>query len=275
MALLTLTAEYYQWNPGQSRCTICFPNESARCLVTRREPRVAITEMVYMLQGLFEFRFQLVYTSLEEQLVKIKELWDLALRQKGKERDVQKSAKQRLNAIIQASIPRLPAFPCNVPPRLAMNDVLLLDCCTCKRPPGSELWVDQILLRCFQPCNVLDVAGESRLSTPHSCSKRCVAVVCASRERRLVLLRMSPAHDSDGVLLLRQAHEESEGFNPGWLEDENERIVIELPGSCVSPLCSQPGRVALTATRIYFQPFNISSNSPVEVYQLNKACSLC
>ena len=73
--------------------------------------------------------------------------------------------------------------------------------------------------------------------------------------------------------MLCQAHEESEGFNPGWLEDENERIVAELPGSCVTPLCSQPGRVALTATRIYFQPFNISSNSPVEVYQLNKARS--
>ncbi len=55
-----------------------------------------------MLQGLFEFRFQLVYTSLEEQLVRIKELWDLALRQKGKERDAQNSAKQRLSAIIQA-----------------------------------------------------------------------------------------------------------------------------------------------------------------------------
>lgn len=84
---------------------------------------MATTEMVYMLQGLFEFRFQLVYTSLEEQLVKIKELWDLALRQKGKERDVQRSAKQRLNAIIQAIIPRLPAFPCTVPPRPVMDDV--------------------------------------------------------------------------------------------------------------------------------------------------------
>ena len=67
-----------------------------------------------MLQGLFEFRFQLVYTSLEEQLVRIKELWDLALRQKGKERDAQNSAKQRLSAIIQAgSIMSL--VLCNVP----------------------------------------------------------------------------------------------------------------------------------------------------------------
>jgi hypothetical protein len=55
-----------------------------------------------LLQGLFEFRFQLVYTSLEEQLPRIKELWDLALRQKGKERDAQSVARQRLSAIIQA-----------------------------------------------------------------------------------------------------------------------------------------------------------------------------
>ncbi len=57
---------------------------------------------VLLLQGLFEFRFQLVYTSLEEQLLRIKELWDLALRQKGKERDAQSGARQRLSAIIQA-----------------------------------------------------------------------------------------------------------------------------------------------------------------------------
>ena len=54
------------------------------------------------LQGLYEFRFQLVYTSLGEQLAKIKELWDLALRRKGREGDASSSAKQRLHAIIQA-----------------------------------------------------------------------------------------------------------------------------------------------------------------------------
>jgi hypothetical protein len=70
---------------------------------------------------------------------------------------------------------------------------------------------------------------------------------------------------------LLQAHEGSERFNPGWLEDENEKVLVELLGNCVTPLCSQPGRVALTATRIYFQPFNVASNSPVQTYLLNKA----
>lgn len=69
-----------------------------------------------------------------------------------------------------------------------------------------------------------------------------------------------------------QAHEGSERFNPGWLEDENERILVELLTNCVTPLCSQPGRVALTATRIYFQPFNVASNSPIQTYHLNKVC---
>lgn len=67
-----------------------------------------------------------------------------------------------------------------------------------------------------------------------------------------------------------QAHEESERFNPGWLEDENERLLLELLGRCITPLCSQPGRVALTATRIYFQPFNVASNSPIQTYHLSK-----
>ena len=111
---------------------------------------------------------------------------------------------------------------------------------------------------------------------PRGCSGEvlCCASSCLLRSRSFRsgmtcakgMLRCSP--------VLRQAHEEGEGFNPGWLEDENERVLVELPGSCVTPLCSQPGCVALTAARIYFQPYNISSNSPVEIYQLTKACSM-
>ena len=174
-----------------------------------------------VLQGLYEFRFQLVYTSLEEQLAKIKELWDLALRRKGREGDANSSAKQRLNAIIQAC------------PELACQ-------------PG-------LLLSHQEPTHMharIEAAADQDEEAVGPCAQTCRA---------------------DLANLPRQAHEGSEGFNPGWLEDENERVVVELPGSCVSPLCSQPGRVALTSTRIYFQPFNISSNSPVEVYQLNKA----
>lgn len=67
-----------------------------------------------------------------------------------------------------------------------------------------------------------------------------------------------------------QAHEENERFNPGWLEDENEKIALELVGSCITPLCSQPGRVVITYCNVYFQPFNVVSNNPIQTYQLSK-----
>ena len=50
-------------------------------------------------QGLFEFRFQLVYTSLDEVLPRVQELWDVA--QQSVSKESHQRAKQRLAAIIQ------------------------------------------------------------------------------------------------------------------------------------------------------------------------------
>lgn len=69
-------------------------------------------------------------------------------------------------------------------------------------------------------------------------------------------------------------HEENERFNPGWLEDENEKIVLELVGSCITPLCSQPGRVVITYCSVYFQPFNVVSNNPIQTYHLSKVLNV-
>eukprot|EP00884_Botryococcus_braunii_P012576 jgi/Botrbrau1/21319/Bobra.0184s0029.2 len=65
-------------------------------------------------------------------------------------------------------------------------------------------------------------------------------------------------------------HEENEHFNPGWLEEEEERSELEVVGACVTPLCAHPGRVVITQCRVYFQPFNVVSNSPIQSYNLNK-----
>lgn len=73
-----------------------------------------------------------------------------------------------------------------------------------------------------------------------------------------------------GVLAGLQEHEDNERFNPGWLEDDNERVLLEEVGSAITALCTQPGRVVLTQNRIYFQPFNVVSNAPIQTYQLDK-----
>jgi hypothetical protein len=68
-----------------------------------------------------------------------------------------------------------------------------------------------------------------------------------------------------------QEHESAEPFNEGWLERDDERLMLEAPGAAVTPLCVQPGRVALTHRAIYFQPFNVVSAAPVQVHALDKA----
>ena len=67
-----------------------------------------------------------------------------------------------------------------------------------------------------------------------------------------------------------QEHEDHERFNPGWLEDDEERILFECVGACITPLCRQPGRVVVTFCRIYFQPFHASPASPTQSYRLSK-----
>jgi hypothetical protein len=70
-----------------------------------------------------------------------------------------------------------------------------------------------------------------------------------------------------------QAHEAAERFNPGWLEDEGEAAVLEALGARVTPLCRQPGRLVLTPSRLYFQPFNVASSQPTQVFPLDQARS--
>jgi factor associated with neutral sphingomyelinase activation len=45
-------------------------------------------------------------------------------------------------------------------------------------------------------------------------------------------------------------------FNVSWLEDIYEETVVELLGERVTPLVTNPGRIMLTSSRIYFQPYN-------------------
>jgi factor associated with neutral sphingomyelinase activation len=45
-------------------------------------------------------------------------------------------------------------------------------------------------------------------------------------------------------------------FNMSWLEELQEKIIVEMAGEKVTPMVGNPGRVLLTSHRLYFQPFN-------------------
>ncbi|XP_001606594.3 protein FAN [Nasonia vitripennis] len=65
-------------------------------------------------------------------------------------------------------------------------------------------------------------------------------------------------------------------FDTSWLEDLYEKIVFEVQANKVLPLVINPGRILLTTSRLYFQPYNNMDQHPVlkinlkDIKQLNK-----
>lgn len=52
-------------------------------------------------------------------------------------------------------------------------------------------------------------------------------------------------------------------FNACWLENLHEEIVLETQGNRITPLVTNPGRIMLTSSILYFQPYNNAEPFPV------------
>ncbi|KJE90664.1 neutral sphingomyelinase activation associated factor, variant 1 [Capsaspora owczarzaki ATCC 30864] len=70
------------------------------------------------------------------------------------------------------------------------------------------------------------------------------------------------------MALIEARRRELSPFDHSWLEDLAERIVTEVSVDRVTPLVSNRGRLLLTSSRIYFQPFNNVDPVPVRKYRL-------
>ena len=82
------------------------------------------------------------------------------------------------------------------------------------------------------------------------------------------------------VRTLIEDRENSITFNTSALEDINEKIGVETRGILffeisfslglrITPLVSDPGRILITNTIIYFQPFNNITANPVDKFRLD------
>eukprot|EP00850_Spirogloea_muscicola_P000597 SM000002S05677 [mRNA] locus=s2:1500317:1510139:+ [translate_table: standard] len=95
------------------------------------------------------------------------------------------------------------------------------------------------------------------------------------RVQTLLDLAKAPEKErSEQLRVLIQEHEDQVRFNPGWLEDTSETLVMEVVGNRITPLVCQPGRIVLTEQRVYFQPFNVVSSAPVVRYKLDEVSSV-
>eukprot|EP00039_Didymoeca_costata_P007268 m.97938 g.97938 ORF g.97938 m.97938 type:complete len:922 (-) comp13618_c1_seq2:66-2831(-) len=91
--------------------------------------------------------------------------------------------------------------------------------------------------------------------------------VVLSKPSRLLSAHKKSLRDSARIIdKITREHQESIEFDSGWLEDLSERIVSKMTANRVTPLVSNPGRVMLTSSRIYFQPFNNVDPVPVKKF---------
>ncbi|XP_011299588.1 protein FAN-like [Fopius arisanus] len=63
-------------------------------------------------------------------------------------------------------------------------------------------------------------------------------------------------------------------FDTSWLEDLYEEIILEVQANKIQPLIVNPGRILLTNSRIYFQPYNNLEQHPVLKINLKSVKSI-
>ena len=73
---------------------------------------------------------------------------------------------------------------------------------------------------------------------------------------------------------LAQAREEQLVFDPSWLVSLSEVPLLNVLADRVQPLVENPGRLVITASRVYFQPLFRVDAAPVERYELAKVSSV-
>ncbi|KAI5736549.1 hypothetical protein M8J76_004540 [Diaphorina citri] len=64
------------------------------------------------------------------------------------------------------------------------------------------------------------------------------------------------AEQNQMVATIATARQSKVSFNLSWLEDLYEKVILETFGNKITPLVVNPGRIVLSSTNLYFQPFN-------------------
>ncbi|XP_048576936.1 protein FAN isoform X2 [Nematostella vectensis] len=81
---------------------------------------------------------------------------------------------------------------------------------------------------------------------------------------------LSPADQLVMINTIVQSRQARVSFNTSRLEDLYEKIVMETTAKRITPLVCNPGRVMLTSSRLYFQPFNNADPCPVVKCKLSQ-----
>ncbi|CAL1294758.1 unnamed protein product [Larinioides sclopetarius] len=162
-------------------------------------------------------------------------------------------------------------------PKDVCNPILKLplrDCCSIKRWQGSLLSkIDKgnvIFVECDQVIEMLD----GNFIAPYTFKREkttflfalqyvsandCVAQISQLKRAS----QLASAEQASMIAAIVSCRQSSTKFDTSWLEDLHETILLETMGSKIIPLVVNPGRILLTTSRLYFQPYNNAEPWPV------------
>nr|CAH7741761.1 unnamed protein product [Callosobruchus chinensis] len=72
------------------------------------------------------------------------------------------------------------------------------------------------------------------------------------------------AEQADMIATIVHSRQARDNFDPRWM-DLYEKIIMETQADKVTPLVVNPGRVVLTTSKLYFQPYNKMGEYPVKI----------
>lgn len=112
--------------------------------------------------------------------------------------------------------------------------------------------------------------SEHKFSLNYVTLDDCLPLMC-QLHRASTLPPADQATMVKAIVLSRQSRVQ---FNKSWLDDLYETIELESQADKITPLVTNPGRVMVTSSRLYFQPFNNVERSPLIRVKLKDIKSL-
>nr|CAD7405985.1 unnamed protein product [Timema cristinae] len=85
---------------------------------------------------------------------------------------------------------------------------------------------------------------------------------------------LAAAEQSSMIAAIVYSRQSRVSFDTLWLEDLYEKVVLETQGSKITPLVVNPGRILLTSSRLYFQPYNNIEPPPSLSCSFSHSCSI-
>ncbi|XP_069705161.1 protein FAN-like [Periplaneta americana] len=136
---------------------------------------------------------------------------------------------------------------CKISP---MNNVVAVEC---------KQYVEMLAGNVLAPYSFVAKKHKFLFLLNYARAKDCLPQICQLHRAST----LPAAEQNSMIAAIVYSRQSRVSFDTLWLEDLYEKVILETQGSKITPLVVNPGRILLTSSRLYFQPYNNVESYPV------------